>query len=158
MGTARFSFNGDGKSPEPKKMDERKKQVVQALDQRFKPLNKLWEEAEAYLREIPIPADVSISYDPEPEDPYRPNEFQIRQNLGFVRSKGGWRICHCETNDAFDALGFDWKPISESTLDVRVAAIPQIDRLREAVLKKAEEVVPKLDEAIAKLRSTIASW
>jgi hypothetical protein len=37
-------------------------------------------------------------------------------------------------------------------------AVPHIGKLRELVLKAAEECVPKLDEAIADLRSTLQSW
>jgi hypothetical protein len=63
----RFSLNGDGQHPEPQP-DQRKKQAVEALDKRFKVLNQLWVNAEASLKEIPIPVDVKFCYAEEPAD------------------------------------------------------------------------------------------
>src|SRR4051812_43311875 len=89
----RFSLNGDGKHPHQPPPDPRKKQVVEALSTRYKELNKLWEDAEADLKEIPIPVDVKYRYRSEDADPTRPNEYQIHYYIAFAKSKGGWRIC-----------------------------------------------------------------
>lgn len=125
---------------------------------RYKELNKLWEDAEADLKEIPIPVDVKYCYKSADADPMRPNEYQIHYFIGFARSKGGWRICFDIAHDAFPEYDFDWKPITECGVDIRLEAVPHIGKLRELVLKAAEECVPTLDKAIADLRSTLQSW
>jgi hypothetical protein len=154
----RFSLNGDGRHLPQPQADPRKKQVVEALSQRYKELNKLWEDAEADLKEIPIPIDVPLCYKSVDADSERPGEYQIRSYLAFARSKGGWRICYGTQHDAFPEYDYDWKPITECRVDIRLEAVPHIGELRELVLKKAEECVPALDKAIADLRNTLHSW
>jgi hypothetical protein len=137
--------------------------VAEALDSRFKVLNKLWEDAEAELRQIPMPEDVvpkhfkSISLDP----PNEPRGDSLYYFLGFVKSKGGWRICVgalYEVSSQPPDDDYHWKPITECSLDVRVECVPHIGKLYQEVLKKAEACVPKLDEAIDALRSTLNDW
>jgi hypothetical protein len=154
----RFSLNGDGKQPEQSQLDPRKKQVVEALSKRYKELNKLWEDAEADLKEIPVPVDIRFCYESVDADPERPGEYQIHSFLAFARSKGGWRICFGTAHDAFPQCDFDWKPITECRVDIRLEAVPHIGKLRELVLKAGEECVPTLDKAIADLRNTLQSW
>ncbi|MFO0821529.1 MAG: hypothetical protein U0792_00030 [Gemmataceae bacterium] len=161
--TPRFSMNGDGKQSKPSQPprtqpDARKRQVAEALNARYKELNKLWEQAEADLKELPIPVDVQIVYKSVDADSERPGEAQIHYHLGFCRSKGGWRICFDTSHDNFPQYDFDWKPITECSVDIRLEAVPHIGTLRDKVLKAAEECVPTLDKAIADLRSTMQSW
>jgi hypothetical protein len=157
----RFSIKGDGKHPQEPQPDQRKKQVVEALSKRYKELNELWEAAEDDLKQVPVPVDVFVCYKSEIADPHNDplgERDQIHDNLGFVRSKGGWRICHGNSHDGFPDYEIDWKPITECSVDLRLEAVPHIGELRERVLKAAEECVPKLDKAIADLRSTVQGW
>jgi hypothetical protein len=154
----RFSLNGDGKHPDSPQTDQRKKQVTESLDRRYKELNKLWEDAEADLKEIPIPVDVKFCYESIDADMSRPGEHQIHSYLGFVRSKGGWRICFGADHDAFPLVDIDWKPITECRVDIRMEAVPHLGKLRELVLKAAEDCLPTLDKAISDLRSTLQNW
>jgi hypothetical protein len=160
----RFSFNGDGKHSdppphsEPPPTNQRKKQAVEVLGKRYKELNKLWENAEADLKEIPVPVDVKFCYESVSADPKHTDEYQIHLYLGFVRSKGGWRICFGYQHETFPEDGFDWKPITECRVDIRLEAVPHIGKLRELVLKAAEDCVPTLDKAIADFRTTVESW
>jgi hypothetical protein len=161
--TPRFSMNGDGKHPKPSQpkptpTDPRKQKLAEALNARYAELNKLWEKAEAGLRELPIPVDVQFVYKSVDADPERPNEHQINYHLGFCRSKGGWRICADTSHDAFPLADFDWKPITECSVDTRLEAVAHLPKLREMVLKAAEDCVPTFDKAIADLRSTMADW
>lgn len=142
----------------PPQIDSRKKQAVEALNKRYSELNKLWEHAEAELKQIPIPFDVIFAYKTEDAYPERPNDTCIRSWLGFVRAKGGWRICYDVTHDDFPEHDYDWKPITECRVDVRLEAVPHIGVLRERVLKAAEECVPALDKAISEFRNTLQSW
>jgi hypothetical protein len=154
----RFSLNGDGKHPKQAQPETRKRQAAEALNARYKELNKLWEQAEASLKELPIPVDVQLVYKSVDADPQRPNEAQINYHLAFARSKGGWRICVDTSHDSFPQYDFDWKPITECSVDIRLEAVPHLDKLRELVLKAAEDCVPTLDKAIDDLRSTMQSW
>jgi hypothetical protein len=157
---SRFSVNGDGThAPEPQ-ADRRKKQVVEALGKRYRELNNLWENAENDLKQIPIPVDVSYCYKSisADKDHHQPRGEMIHSYLGFVKSKGGWRICYGSSHDGFPEHDLDWKPITECSVDLRLEAVPYTGKLREVVLKAAEECVPKLDAAIADLRSTLQSW
>lgn len=156
--TPRFSLNGDGHPPKPPQTDQRKQQIVEALGKRYQQLNKLWEAAEADLKQIPVPVDVKFCYESVDADPARPGEHQIHSFLGFVRSKGGWRICFGSAHDAFPEDDFGWKPITECGVDLRLEAVPHIAKLRELVLTAAEECVPTLDKAIEDLRNTLQSW
>jgi len=145
--------------PEAPSTDQRKKQVVAALNTRYKELNKLWEDAEADLREIPIPIDVKYRYKSEPADPDRPDLYENHYYIAFAKSKGGWRICiDIIHDDGNPEPHFDWTPIAECVVDLRLEAVAHIGALRELVLKAAEECVPTFDKAIADLRSTMESW
>src|SRR6266516_1919673 len=158
----RFSANGDGLHTGGMggEFDKRKKEVADALNLCFKELNKLWEDAEKDLKEIPIPVDVLIRYNPVYDDDPRCRQFdaKIRSCLGFVKSKGGWRICVGVDRDAQPEEGYGWKPITECAVDLKIEAIKHLDDLREAVLDEAKECIPTLNNALAKLRGTIASW
>jgi hypothetical protein len=156
---ARFSVNGDGKQPIQSAPNPRKKQLADALGKRFSELNVLWQNAEDDLKKIPIPVDVPICYKSvdTDDDPVRRGP-QIHSYLGFAKAKGGWRICIGHSHDSFPEMGIDWKPITECTVDFRLEAVPHINKLRQAVLKAAEDCLPNLDNAIAELRSTLASW
>ena len=156
--TSRFSLNGDGKHPDQSQFNPRKKQVVEALSTRYKELNKLWENAEADLKEIPIPVDVPHLYKSVDADPERPGEHQIHSYIGIVRSTGGWRICSGGTHDAFHECDYNWTPITECPVDIRLEAVPHLGELHDRVLKAAEDCVPTLDRAIADLRNTLQNW
>ena len=130
-------------------------QVVEALNRRYDELNKLWEAAEKRLKRIPIPMDVTHCYRLQPysDDPqeYR----QIEHHLGFAKHYGGWRLCYCSIVQDRDD-DFDWKPISECPLDIRIEAVCEVDKLHKKVVEKAKECVPTIDQAIADLRSKLA--
>ena len=145
-------------SPKSAPTDPRKQQAVEALNKRYKELNKLWEDAEASLKEIPVPCDVILTYKSVEAYPDRHNGAGIHSQLGFVRAKGGWRICQDTSHDDFPELDYDWKPITECRIDIRLEAVPHIGKLRELVLKAAEDCVPTLDKAIAELRSSLEKW
>jgi hypothetical protein len=140
------------------------RQVVKALEERFEQLNALWKQAEAALKKIPLPVDCFITYDkveicedPGSSDP-RPTGDFLYHLLGFVKSVGGWRICHVVTDAYAEDGRYSWKPITECPLDVRLEAAAHIGKLREAVLKKAAECVPMLDKAINELGKILAKW
>jgi hypothetical protein len=154
----RLKLNRDGTQRE---FDQRKKQIVDALSKRYKELNELWENAEKELKLIPVPVNVQVPFKSVPADPISDPECKgdmIRDHLGFAKSKGGWRICHSKSHDGYPEYDFEWTPITDCAVDLRLEAAPHLGRLREEVLKAAEECVPRLDSAIAELRSTVQGW
>lgn len=158
MTTNRFSPNGDGRhSPPPP--DDRERRVVSQLSTRYKELTSLWEEAEERLRKFHIPVDVHVRY--KSEDVFHnahPTGEEVHSYLGFVRWAGSWRICHCLNHDGHPESDFEWKPVTDCRLDVRLEAIPYIDKLHEVVVEAAEQCVPKLDEALATFREKLKNW
>lgn len=159
MGTnpPRFSLNGDGKTPSSDVV-ERQRQVAKDLSARFKQLNSLWLDAEESLKTIPLPVDAHIQYASDDVYDEHPGGPQIVHCLGFVKSSGGWRICNGSRHDEYPEHGFDWKPITECTLDLRVKLIPHLGKLREKVFEAAEQCVPRLDQALEDFRKTLSSW
>ncbi len=158
------SPNGAGVSTPPPtaKSFDREQAVIAKLSARYKELSTLWETAEEKLLKFRIPTDVYIRYHTEDEyhdnRPDQPTGAQLHSYLGFVRCSGGWRICTCTNHDNFPQQDFEWKPVTESRLDIRLAMIPHLTQLREAVVKAAEECLPKLDEALTMLRDSLENW
>lgn len=153
----RFSMNGDGKKPSTD-LDQRQRHVTEALSARFKELNNLWIEAEESLRTIPLPVGASFQYASEDVYDEHPGGPQITRHLGFVKAAGGWRICQGSQYDEHPEFDYDWKPVTECTLDLRVKLIPYLAKLREKVLEAAEACVPRLDDALEEFRKTLSSW
>jgi hypothetical protein len=148
----RFSMNGDGKKPAP--AEEQEKKIIEALTGRYDELEQLWEKAEKDLKRFRVPHDIRHRYLTKylGEDPEGP-AFQFY--LGFVKYGKGWRICHgCYFDEDRDG-DIDWKPVIESTVDVRLETIPHFEELRKKVIEAAEKCVPKLDKAIAEFRTVL---
>ena len=162
----RFSMNGDGKKPEPRERlsmngdgekppdrDEREKQVIKALSGRYDELEALWEEAEKDLKRFRVPHEVHHRYKQFVETR---NGLSWDYFLGFLRYGKDWRICHCVFCDRCDDE-FEWKPVVECTVDVRLETVPHFAELRKKVVEAAEKFVPKLEKAIASFRETLKS-
>ena len=68
---------------------------------------------------------------------------------------GGWRLCYGSTTTEIDFVEYDWKPISECPLDIRIEAVQHIDKLHEKVAEKAGECVSVVDKASTELRKKL---
>lgn len=160
MSKNRFSLIGDGKHSLPPS-DDQEHQVVAELTTSYKELAALWEEAEERLRKFHIPVDVYIRYDSEDmcgeDSPLHPID-RIHSYLGFVRYGRGWRICFCANADNHPEYDFQWKPIVDCRVDIRLEAFPHIDKLRDEVEKAAKDWVPKLKEALTSFRDKLKNW
>jgi hypothetical protein len=157
MSKHRFPLNGDGTNPAPKP-DDRDRNVVTELSKRYKELSALWDKAEERLLKYRVPVDVSYCYKSYLANESATGDAQVHSYLGFVKYGRGWRICHCQNHDERPEHDWAWKPVVDSTLDVRVEAFQHLDALREKVIKAAEECVPKLDNALADFRQKLANW
>lgn len=150
MANPRFTTDRDDKSD-----------VVQTLQVKFDELNKLWSKAEAQLRRIPIPVEVSICYRTEKAwgEEIEPDAgFQIRSFLGFTKLGDGWRICFGEADDCCPRPEMEWKPIADCSAEIRLEAIPHLNALREQVIEEAAAYVGTLETAISNLSGTLDGW
>lgn len=119
--------------------------VIETLNDRYARLNEKWAEAEADLKQFPIPYYVKHLCIDEGDG--------FLNYLGFVKINGAWRICWCLFNCVADQGEEDyrWCPIAECTLEVRLGAVPYFAALREAVKKAAVQTVADVDKAISDL-------
>jgi hypothetical protein len=163
---SRFSKNGDGKdhAPTPRisapldAEQHREQQIIKNITGRYDQIELLWNEAEEDLKRFRVPHSVDYVYD---EEDYQGGNICPRAYfLGWMRYGKGWRICcgyraeHLD-NDRYYEL--DYKPVTECTLDTRVAMMHHYKALREKVVATAEGAVPQLDEAIANFRQILKS-
>lgn len=142
--TPRFSVNGHGKQP-----DNESRQISRALHERFEALNKLWQSAEAQLKEFPVPFDVVVIVNSLHEQHTGEPYYEL---LGYANEKGGWRICHAWADWRYDSPeqveAVKWTPIAESPAEVRRQMIKHFPKLRDTVKDKARAYVGELDTAI----------
>ena len=136
-------------------LTERDRKVRQTLYPRYDELNALWLLAEEELTRFHIPRPVEVKYREYLDDPYDDNTVTY-QCLGIQKVKGKWRICHATYPAYSDAeLCGGWTPITECSVETRLQAASHLPELREAVVKSAEDFVPKVDEAIDELKNAL---
>jgi hypothetical protein len=112
--------------------------------------DKLWEEAEKDLAEIPVPRNVFVFF---PSD-------GVFDCLGFIGRDGTRRLCWtCDDSttppDPMNAVEQDWRPLNECSQEARMKAVAYIGALRDEMLTAAEENLAKLDKEIADLREVV---
>jgi len=131
--------------------------LAAALGERFDRVNELWKLAEADLKRIPLPVDVSVGMEPFYEDHLAEAEGRPygARLLGFAQSKGGWRICCGVEYFQHDDGDPGWLPISECPLDLRISAIKHLKPLQKAVHEAAKKSILTLDMAIVDLEITL---
>jgi len=134
---------------------ERARKVRETLCGRYEQLNALWLRAEEELTRLHIPRPVGCDYRQYLDDPHDDNTL-ICECLGIQKVKGKWRICHA-TYPAYSApeLCGGWTPITECSVETRVRAASHLPKLREAIVKSAENFVPQVDDAIDELKKAL---
>jgi len=136
-------------------LTERARKVRETLCASYDQLNALWLRAEEELTKLHIPRPVECEYREYLEDPHDDNTLTC-QCLGIQKVKGKWRICHATYPAYSDAeLCGGWTPITECSVEIRVQAASHLPELREAVVKSAEDFVPKVGEAIDELKKAL---
>lgn len=124
------------------------------LFRRYDHLNALWFQAEEELTKLHIPQPVSYVYASYDDDPYD-GTTNVSLCLGLQKVKGKWRICHTEC-PSYDGPGpYDWTPITDCSAETRVRAAKYLPEFREAVVKSAEQFIPKVDEAIKAMQQAL---
>ena len=133
-------FDTGEPNPDPKPEDP-----ATALNKRFDRLNALWQMGEARLKMVPLPVDASVVMHTHYADEWL-QEIKSEQRLGFVKSKGGWKICIGVVD--YQPDGASWTPVGECTYEQRLAAVAFFSKLQQAVYVAANEEKNKLDDAI----------
>ncbi len=135
---------------------ERARQVRETLYGRYDELNALWFQAEQELTKLHIPRPVECQYREYLDDLYD-NNSRTCESLGVQKVKGKWRICHAvylAYSSPEDCSG--WTPITDCSVETRVEAAKHLPKLRDAVVKSAEDFVPQVDSAIDELKKALS--
>jgi hypothetical protein len=133
-------------------LSERAEAAQTALFERYDKLNALWIEAEDELSAIHIPNGVEFSYS-HCQDPENPG-YACYSCLGLQKIKGKWRICHGWSSDRYPDVD-DWTPITECSAAIRATVGRHLPKLREAVVKSAENFIPIVEKGIDELRAAL---
>ena len=141
-------------------LEERAQKARDTLFSRYDVLNALWLNAEGQLTQFHIPCPVYCKYD-EHRDPKDGSGAATSKYLSLQKIKGKWRICYGVIYDWDLDPGYAWEvdpgwtPITECSAQVRVEAARHLDKLREQVVKSAEDFITEVDEAIDTLAAAV---
>lgn len=130
--------------------EERNSELNQALENRLKQLNAAIDAHEKALKAMMIPRDTSFVYcrEDEMDDNGQPSGHWWDSMLGIIKLSGSWRLCHGTFDSRIHWEGVTWKPLVDSSVADRMSAICHLDKLREAVVKEKEQLVPELESAL----------
>lgn len=137
-------------------LSERADSARDQLFQRYDQLNALWTQAEEQLTKLHIPTGVQFNYRSwDAGDQWQPAGYDRHLCLGLQKLGGKWRICHGSADDLHEPDVENWTPITECSASIRVDAARYLPKLREAVIKSAEDFIPRVDKAIADLQAAL---
>jgi hypothetical protein len=145
----RISIKSNSKS----ELDKKNLEVRKSLEERLNRLNALWEQVEEKLVGLQTPRHVSIVYasqtNPETGE-------TVESMLALEKIGGNWRLCHgiYFENDPYELA---WKPITDCSAEIRVDAAQQVSKLKEQIVRTAEEFLPKIDNAISSLDKALSN-
>ena len=141
-------------------IDERNDEVNKALESRFSQLNAALEEHETRLKAMMVPKNTEAVYrsycEEELDSGKSTGEYTFY--IGMIKLRGNWRLCHAShylSYSGWDSGDLDWKPIVEASIEDRINAAKHIDKLREAIVKVKEELVPDVEKAIEALATSL---
>jgi hypothetical protein len=140
-------------------LDKRNEEINKALESRFTQLNSAIEAHEQNLKQMMVPKDTWIIYDPyEDVDSVSGQPWgEHRPHVGMIKLRGAWRLCYADHYVSYqhDEGDVDWKPLVEASIEIRIEASKQIGKLREAIVKAKEALIPEIEEAIAMLAKSL---
>jgi hypothetical protein len=128
---------------------KREQEIDQTLGQLYSELNNSWAHVQQKLCGIVPPRECWAEYSTSGEGD------QYRACLGLIKYRGEWRICHGFYDATEDSGPKSWKPIHDCAVSERVALIDHIDKLRNAIIAKAEESIPEVRSAVSKLAAVL---
>jgi len=130
----RFSLNGQ---PAPEQtLEARKKTLVRDLQSEYEQVNKAWEEAIEWLRELPVLEGAEVTY-------WEDESGQYEQLLGYFKRGGEWTIFLGSRDRGFSdaAQSLDWKPILQCSMSEKTRALNGLNELKAKVVEKGEQFV-----------------
>ncbi len=127
-------------------IEKRNQEINKALESRFAQLNSAIEAHEQKLKQMMVPKDTSIVYhsyqdsDPATREPWGEHS----SHLGMIKLRGVWRLCYAEHYFSYqhEEPDIDWKPLVEASIEIRIEAAKDIEKLREEIVKAKEALVP----------------
>jgi hypothetical protein len=136
-------------------LEEKNDEINLVFESRIEQLNAAFEQAEIELRKMRI-FDVSeYQYESWGDDDVNPQFFSYG-HIGMVKREGQWRLCHgysdCQSPD------INWKPIRDASIHERMAAAEHLGKLREAIVKCKEKLVPQIESAIEQIATTVEGF
>ncbi len=129
--------------------EKREQEIGQTLGQLYGELNNYWAHVQQKLCGIVPPRECWAEYSTSGDGD------QYRACLGLIKYRGEWRICHGYYCLLDEDGPESWKPIHDCAVAERVALIDHIDKLRDAIIAKAEESIPEVQSAISKLAAVL---
>jgi hypothetical protein len=154
----RFSFNGKAKPSQKSTSTEfevRSKALRSKIGERLDHLTGLWHDIEKKLIALQQPRHVCHIYREMPRDQNNGVDADC-YCIGIAKYAGKWRLCLGEFNEWRDPEArISWHPITDCTMEERIAAAPFVGELEKKIVDTGEKVLPKLDEAIRHLEDRL---
>jgi hypothetical protein len=143
-------------------LEEKNDEVNKVLEARFTQLNAALEAHEAKLKAMMVPKDTWILYASETDEDERSGQVhgEYQFFIGMVKLRGTWRLCHgnCYQSCTGPDEDFNWKPITEASIEDRLKASEHINELREAIVEEKEKLIPEVEKAIATLAKSLERY
>jgi hypothetical protein len=140
-------------------IEKRNQEINKALESRFAQLNSAIEAHEQKLKQMMVPKDASIVYASHQETDSTTGEpwGEHSSHLGMIKLRGAWRLCYAEHCFSYqhEEPDLDWKPLVEASIETRIEAAKEIEKLREEIVKTKEALVPEIEQAIATLAQSL---
>jgi hypothetical protein len=128
--------------------EKREQAVGETLGRLYGELNNYWAHVQQKLCALVPPRECWAEYRISGDND------EYRACLGLIKYRGEWRICHGFYR--IDECGPEsWKPIHDCAVAERVELIDHIDKLRDAIIAKAEESIPEVQSAVSKLAAKL---
>ena len=131
----------------PMSIEEKNNALNETIKNSLDALNNIIQEHEKALRAMTILRDVSYTYkrwDIEDEQG-NPTGHEEALLLGIRKWNGTWRLCHGYYNDV---QGTEWKPLADSSVVDRLAAVPHIEKLQQAIVDDKEKLDHEVTETL----------
>ena len=115
------------------------RQIMAAAEPLYNQLNRSWDRAEEFFRNIGVLAPPMV--------PYGTDDCSV-DVLGIQKIGGKWRVCVGNIHHNDPEQDPRWKPIVEEGVELRAHLLHKLPELLEALVKTNESVLPRLQRAI----------
>lgn len=126
--------------------DEEIEHAVAIVEERLDILSERWKQVEQRLTQLACIRPAEYIYHSECYGPGEPMEYAA---LGIQKIHGKWALCHAEFEEGCEE--FQWVPILQTSVVIRMRATAHIDKLYDSVLDSVSHFLPAVDNAIRHL-------